>query len=216
MQRCKHAQWSSADRTLSAFCLLHFEFDCRRRAAQAPAPRRPSSPFDVEQEGEPVTDPVILGLIQSRAGMPLSIADVRESITHLISLTQYEDVQVYRGCLPPAACACAMCWFPCTPWIAIEFRGTLGVSEDDLRRAVVERFGARPAARADEVARSLQAVYRDRGYMQPMITPRIEITHKPDRASMVLDDRRRARAHSSATSMLTREDPADRGAFAGT
>ena len=143
--------------------------------------------------------------------MPLSIADVRESITHLISLTRYEDVQVYED---PAAGGVRLRYVlvPVHAVDRIEFRGTLGVSEDDLRRAVVERFGPAPtASRADEVARSLQAVYRDRGYVQPTITPRIEITHKPDRASMVLDIDAGPRALIRDID-VDAEDPADRGA----
>src|SRR5712691_2646359 len=191
-----------------AFCILNSTI----AAAQAPAPAVIS--IEVQQEGEGVTDPVILSLIQTRAGMPLSIADVRESITHLISLTQYEDVQVYED---PVAGGVRLRYvlMPVHAVDRIEFRGTLGMSEDDLRRAVVERFGqAPPAARADEVARSLQAVYRDRGYVQPMITPRIEITHKPDRASMILEIEAGPRALIRDID-VDAEDPADRSPFAG-
>ena len=99
--------------------------------------------IDIEQEGEPVSDPLILGLVQTRAGAPLSIADVRESITHLISLTQYEDVQVYED---PAAGGVRLRYvlFPVHAVDRLEFRGTLGIAEDTLRRAVVERFGQAP------------------------------------------------------------------------
>jgi outer membrane protein insertion porin family len=191
-----------------AFCILNSTI----AAAQAPALAVIS--IDVQQEGEPVTDPVILSLIQSRPGMPLSIADVRESITHLISLTQYEDVQVYED---PVAGGVRLRYLlmPVHAVDRIAFRGTLGVSEDDLRRAVVERFGQAPtAARAEEVARSLQAVYRDRGYVQPMITPRVEITHKPDRASMILEIEAGPRALIRDID-VDAEDPADRSPFAG-
>ena len=191
-----------------AFCILNYS----AAAAQTPPPSVVA--VDVQQEGEGVTDPVILGLIQTRAGMPLSMADVRESITHLISLTQYEDVQVYED---PVGGGVRLRYVlvPVHAVDRIEFRGTLAVSEDDLRRAVVERFGQAPtAARADEVARSLQAVYRDRGYVQPMITPRIEITHKPDRASMILEIEAGPRALIRDID-VDAEDPADSNPFAG-
>jgi outer membrane protein assembly complex protein YaeT len=142
---------------------------------------------EVQQEGQAVTDPLVLNLLETRAGMPLSMADVRETITHLISLTRYQDVQVFQE---PTAAGVRLRYvlFPIHAVDRIEFRGTLGVPEDELRRAIVERFGTAPvASRAADVARTLQAVYRDRGYLQPMITPRIEITHAPDRASMVFD-----------------------------
>jgi outer membrane protein assembly complex protein YaeT len=147
--------------------------------------------------------------------MPLSVADVRETITHLISLTRYEDVQVYED---PIAGGVRLRYvlMPVHQVDRIEFRGNLGVAEDVLRRAVVERFGAAPtSSRADEVARSLQAVYRDRGYVQPNITPRIEVTHKPDRASMVFEINAGPRAQISNI-QVDAEDPADRSALANT
>ena len=98
----------------------------------------------------------------------------------------------------------------------LEFRGTLGIPEDTLRRVVVQRFGNAPvASRAEEVARALQAVYRERGYVRATITPRIEITHKPDRASMVIDIDAGTRRVISEIAVNS-DDPADRAALAGT
>jgi outer membrane protein assembly complex protein YaeT len=194
-----------------AFCILHSV----PALAQTPSAPPTVVAVQVQQEGEAVTDPLILGLVQTRTGAPLAIADVRETITHLISLTRYEDVQVYED---PVAGGVRVRYvlFPVHEVDRLEFRGMIGVPEDVLRRAVVERFGpAPPASRAGEVARSLQSVYRDRGYIAPSITPRIEITHKPDRASMVLDINAGARALIS-TIQVDADDPADRSLFANT
>jgi outer membrane protein assembly complex protein YaeT len=153
-------------------------------SAQAPPPTVTEN--RVEQEGRTVTDPLILSLIETRVGAPLSVADVRESITHLTSLTLYEDVQVYQE---PAGSGARVRYvlLPIHAVDRLEFRGTLGLPEGDLRRAIAERFGpAPPASRAEEVIGALQLVYRDRGYLEPHIAPGIEITHDPDRASMVL------------------------------
>ena len=141
----------------------------------------------VEQEGQIVSDALVLSLIETQVGELLSIADVRESITHLTSLTRYEDVQVYQE---PAGNGVRLRYvlFPIHAVDRVEFRGMIGLPEGDLRRAVTERFGAAPmASRAPDVVRALQLVYRDRGYLQPRITPRLELTHNPDRASMVFD-----------------------------
>ncbi len=190
-----------------AFCILHSGI----AAAQVPA--APVVSVDVQQEGETVTDPLILSLVQTRTGMPLAMADVRETITHLISLTRYEDVQVYED-QAVGGVRLRYILFPVHEVDRIEFRGMLGVPEDVLRRAVVSRFGAAPvASRAEEVARALQNAYRDRGYTQPTITPRIEITHRPDRASMVLDINAGPRAAISKIE-IDADDPADRNAFA--
>jgi len=199
--------WRTALCLHFAFCILH----CGAAAAQTPPPV--VTAVDVQQEDAAVTDPLILGLVQTRTGMPLAMADVRETITHLISLTRYEDVQVYED---PAAGGVRLRYVlvPVHAVDRIEFRGMLGVSEDVLRRAVVSRFGNAPvASRAEDVARSLQGVYRERGYTQPAITPRIEITHRPDRASMVLDINAGPRAAISRIE-IDADDPADRNAFA--
>ena len=165
-----------------AFCLLNYSAFA---SAQTPPPT--ITEVRIEQEGQIVSDALVLSLIETQVGEPLSIADVRESITHLTSLTRYEDVQVYQE---PAGNGVRLRYvlFPIHAVDRMEFRGMIGLPEGDLRRAVTERFGAAPiASRAPDVVRALQLVYRDRGYLQPRITPRIELTHNPDRASMVFD-----------------------------
>src|ERR1051325_382400 len=146
-----------------AFCILNFEF----ASAQALPPTVLA--IDVQQEGEAITDPLVLGLVQTHVGTPLSIADVRETITHLISLTRYEDVQVYED-QAPGGVRLRYVLVPVHAVDRLEFRGMLGMPEDVLRREVTQRFGQAPAAsRADEVARTLQSVYRERGYTMPTI-----------------------------------------------
>jgi outer membrane protein insertion porin family len=182
IQNANPAWWRIALCLHFAFCILHYGATA---SAQTPPPT--ITEVRVEQEGQIVSDPLVLGLIETRVGAPLSIADVRESITHLTSLTRYEDVQVYQE---PAGNGVRLRYvlFPIHAVDRVEFRGMIGLPEGDLRRAVTERFGAAPiASRAPDVVRALQLVYRDRGYLQPRITPRIELTHNPDRASMVFD-----------------------------
>jgi len=107
----------------------------------------------VEQEGQVVSDPLILGLIETKAGAPLSVADVRESITHLTSLTRFEDVQVFEE-TGASGVRLRYVLFPIHAVDRLEFRGTLGLPEADLRHAVTDRFGpAPPAARACSHAR---------------------------------------------------------------
>jgi outer membrane protein assembly complex protein YaeT len=191
---------------------LHFAF-CILNSAFAQTPPTVVA-IDVQQEGEIVKDPLVLSLLQTRPGMPLAIADVRETITHLISLTRYEDVQVYED-PAPGGVRLRYLLVPVHLVDRLEFRGTLGLPEDTLRRVVVQRFGNAPvASRADEVARALQTAYRERGYVQATITPRIEITHKPDRATMVLDINAGSRPVIREIDANS-EDPADRSALAG-
>jgi outer membrane protein assembly complex protein YaeT len=64
----------------------------------------------------------------------------------------------------------------------------LGLDEGTLRRVITERYGAAPSGgRGDEVAEAIRALYRQRGYAQARVTPRIEESHNPDRATMAFD-----------------------------
>lgn len=162
----------------------------RPAAPQAPARPSPASELiglpiaevRVEQEGRAVTERLILGLIGTEAGEPLSMHDVRESIDHLYGLGRFEDVQV----LPArSGSGVALTWVlvPRHAVQAVEFRGRLGLSEGDVRQAMTERFGALPSrARAGDVARALVDVYRQHGFVRARVEPRVEELHDPDRA----------------------------------
>ncbi|HVZ19766.1 MAG TPA: hypothetical protein VG871_01820, partial [Vicinamibacterales bacterium] len=140
----------------------------------------------VEQEGMVVSDPMLLELIDQRAGQPLSVGAVRGSITRLISLNRFDDVQVFED-PAPGGIVLRFVLYPLHPVDRIEFRGRLGLSESDLRMAVADRYGVAPAAgRADDVVALLKDTYRRRGYPAATITPRLEETHNPDRATMVM------------------------------
>lgn len=139
------------------------------------------------QEGRPVDDPVVHGLIETLPGAPLSMRAVRESITHLMSLGRFEDVRVFRE-EGVGGVRLSYDLQPLHPVDRVAFLGTLGVSEGDLRAAVVDRFGeAPPAGRAMEVTEALRIFYRDRGYVRASLASRIEETHDPDRATMVIE-----------------------------
>ncbi|MBI2189823.1 MAG: BamA/TamA family outer membrane protein [Acidobacteria bacterium] len=141
----------------------------------------------VEQEGRLVDDRLIARLIETRAGEPLSMQDVRETLAHLTSLNRFEDVQVLQE---PTANGVRLRYVlvPLHPVDRIEFRGALGLPEREIRRVITERFGAAPpASRIDEVAQALRSLYAERGYAAARLTPRVEETHQPDRATMVFE-----------------------------
>ena len=141
----------------------------------------------IEQEGQVVTDRLLTGLIETAVGEPLSMRDVRETVAHLTSLNRFDDVQVFQE---PAATGVRVRYvlFPRHPVDRMEFRGALGLSEGAVRRVMTERFGAAPAAgRVEDATDELRALYRTRGYPQAQVTPRIEETHNPDRATMAFD-----------------------------
>lgn len=141
----------------------------------------------VDQEGRPITDPVLLGLIETQVGSPLAVKDVRETITHIISLNRFDDVQVSSE---PSGAGIRVRYVltPLHPVDRIEFEGMLGLPENALLRVVGDRFGNSPrAARAPEMIEALRLEYRRRGYANAQITSRVEETHDPDRATLIFN-----------------------------
>ena len=55
---------------------------------------RPVAEVRVFVERQPIDDPVITELLETRPGTPLSLAAVRETISHLHTLGRYQDIQV--------------------------------------------------------------------------------------------------------------------------
>jgi outer membrane protein assembly factor BamA len=138
-------------------------------------------------ERRPSTEPALLELIQTRRGEMLSLAEVRESITHLHSLGRFQDVQV-EATEAPGGVALSYSLVPLHLVERVEFKGTLGLSNGDVRRAMTERFGATPpVGRAADVARLLGQLYADHGYFGASIRPTAEEFHNPDRTILTFN-----------------------------
>lgn len=168
----------------------------RGAAAQAPI-AVPASAYvgenvtavSVTIEGRPTAEPGLLEGIQTAVGRPLSMTDVRETITHLYSLGRFADVTVDADRVAAGGVALRFELSPIHTVTRLQLRGQLGLGESDLRRHISDRFGdTPPLSRAADVAASLQQFYADRGYLNARVTaadPIIE--HDPDRATLVLD-----------------------------
>jgi outer membrane protein insertion porin family len=179
-----------------AFCILHLTVG----VVLAQTPNEPSAldqpvvALQVEQEGQPVTDPAITSLIQTRVGQPLSMQDVKETFTHLISLNRFADVQPLSE---PVAGGVRVTWrlIPLHPIDRVEFSGTTGLSEGDLRQTLTERYRGVPTeGHVDEARDALLTELRRRGYRNARITPRVVPTHDPDRATLTFEVEAGARA----------------------
>jgi outer membrane protein insertion porin family len=141
----------------------------------------------VEQEGRFVDDPTIVGLIETTTGEPVSMRDVRETLSHLTSVDRFEDVQVYQE-TAGVGVRLRYLLFPLHPVDRVDFRGDLGISEGEIRQMVSDRFGVAPAAdQAGVVAEAIAAFYQDRGYTSARVTSQIDATHDPDRATMTFN-----------------------------
>ena len=166
---------------------------------------KPISAVVLMVEGQPLNDEMLLGLIESRAGTPLSMAAVRETIAHLYSLGRFQDVSV-EAAADGSGVKLTYQLVPVHSVQSLEFTGNLGLSKGQLRDAVVDRFSATPsAARAANVAEMLQNFYFDRGYLAAAIRPVVEVRHDPD--ATVLTFEIESGPRSSIGNVIVEGDP---------
>lgn len=138
--------------------------------------------------GRLVREPGVLDLIETRPGAPLDPALVRETIAHLAGLGRYEDVVVHAD-EAPGGVAVRYELMPLRRIERLEFRGDVGVSERLLRDQVFERVGEAPGfARVPEIVRVLERVYRDNGYLEPSLEPRVDPGAAGDSSSTLVVD----------------------------
>ncbi len=155
------------------FCLLM----AHAAHAQAPAAQLPTfvgQPVVSQTlvlDGRPVTDPVLVDLVQTKAGVPLAVHDVRETIAHFVGLGRFDDV-VASAEAEQGGVRLAYELVPARLIRRVEFTGAVELSERRLRDRLAERLGETfSRARIAEVAPLLEAVYQDNGYPDPRITP---------------------------------------------
>jgi outer membrane protein assembly complex protein YaeT len=185
-------------RRFAASMLVLFSIAAARAIAQ-PSPAdpfvgRPIASLRLEVEGRATEDRVLLDLVETRVGAPLSMEEVRETLSHLFSLGRFQDIEVHAE-PAPGGVAIRYNLIPLHGVSRIEFRGELGLDERQLRRAVTERFGVSPPiGRSDAAARALEQLYADRGYLRAEVTPAAEVQHDPDRTTLVFNVRSGPRA----------------------
>ena len=120
-------------------------------------------------DGRPIDDATVRGLVETRVGEPLSMRQVRETLAHLFSLGLYRGVEVGAGASRGGV---ALLYELVSLDIIdrIEFEGARGVSEEELRRLIVQRHGASfLAAEAEAVADTVRAAYADAGFFAPRV-----------------------------------------------
>jgi outer membrane protein insertion porin family len=177
-----------AGRIAGELALLLMGFSQAAPAAVGDYLGKPVAAVRLVIEGRDTTEPALAQMVATQVGRPLSMADVRESLTHLFSLGRFEDVRV-DAALADNAVTLRYELSPIHPVSKIEFAGTLhapGVDQGQLRRAVVDRFGVSPPlGRAAELAGIVAETLRERGYLHAVVTPRADIAHRPERATLV-------------------------------
>ena len=173
---------------LSTLCVLGVCGGREASAAVADFLGLPIGSVRLLTEGRETVDPVLTQVVETVVGQPLSMAQVRESIEHLFSLGRFEDVRV-DATLDAGRVALRYDLVPIHPVTRIRFAGGLsapGVNEGDLRRAVVDRYGASPPlGRLADMTRIIDDVLRERGYLHAAIVPHPEVEHAPEHATLV-------------------------------
>ena len=130
-------------------------------------------------------DPALVEIVETKVGTPLAMVAVRETIAHLFALGRYQDVQV-DAALNVGGVVLTYRLVPAQIVRRIAFEGSLELPESELRRTVVDRYGASPSlARAPQVVGTLQTLYRDHGYPRAQIVPRSEVARDNASATLV-------------------------------
>jgi outer membrane protein assembly complex protein YaeT len=162
--------------------------ELRSSAAVADYLGRPVASVRLMIEGRETTDPVLTKILETATGQPLSMAQVRSSITHLFSLGRFEDVRV-DAVLESGSVVLRYDLVPIHPVGGIRFvveGGAPGVDQGALRRAVTDRYGASPpTTRVADMTQSIGDSLKEQGYLRAVITPRSELEHAPERATLV-------------------------------
>ena len=120
-------------------------------------------------DGRPLEDAGARDMVETRVGEPLSMRDVRESLAHLFSLGLYRAVEVGGGA-SRGGVALIYELQSLETIDRIEFAGARGVSEEALRRRIVQRHGAIfPAGEAEAVADTVRRAYAENGFFNPRV-----------------------------------------------
>jgi outer membrane protein insertion porin family len=140
-------------------------------------------------EGRETTDAAIARVVETPVGQPLTIAAVRDTISHLFSLGRFDDIRVDATLADGNHVALRYELSPIHPVTSIQFTGPVnapGIDTGAMRKAVVDRYGTSPSlGQVDEMRQIVGDVLREQGYLQPEIRPRADIAHAPDRATLV-------------------------------
>ena len=140
-----------------------------------------------EIEGRPVTSADLDAFVPIHSGDPLRLEAVRDGESHLISAGRYDDVQVFYT-ESPEGLTLTFRLTPRHPVDRLEFEGDTGLNRDELDRRVRERYGGLPAREQPEnVAQVVEGLLKDEGFPEARVRPRVEETHNPDRATLVLE-----------------------------
>jgi len=125
----------------------------------------------LEEKGQPVTEPGLVGLVETQAGQPLSLVEVHDTIARLFGIGRFQNVIVHAT-REGAGVALRYELVPLQSVVRVDFEGDLGLDEKRLRATLEDRFnGLPPVGRAPAAARALEDLYAGFGYTHATVTP---------------------------------------------
>jgi outer membrane protein insertion porin family len=170
-----------------AFCLLPSALMEASAASVEQFIGRTVADMRVEVAGQPLFDPAVLELIETRIGEPLTMLRVRSTIDHLVGLGRFEDVRVFASAADQAV---TVRWqlTPVRRIGVVSVTGNAVFPERAIRAELVERYNTLPSAtRVPDMVGALQSYYAERGYRNAVILPRLEDEGPvPERVELVL------------------------------
>ena len=141
----------------------------------------------VEIAGVAVTEAAVLELVETRVGERLDMQTVRGTIEHLVGVGRFEDVQVFADETNQGV---ALRWqlIPVRKITSISVAGNPVLPAQEIRRVVSDRFGATPSTnRTNEMMRRLTDYYRERGFEEASVLPRVQDDDStPEESELVL------------------------------
>jgi outer membrane protein assembly complex protein YaeT len=207
MSRVFQPRRASAARIALAWLAILLARPGAARAAVADYVGKPVGSVRLTIEGRETADSSLTQVVETAVGEPLSMAAVRESVSHLFSLGRFEGVRV-DATLDAGRVSLVYELRPIHPVTKIEFAGGTGepgIDQDALRRAIADRYGATPPlARAADMARIVESTLVDRGYRHAVATSSSRVEHDPERATLVFTLEPHARTMVGAIEIVGR------------
>lgn len=147
---------------------------------------RPVTAVHVETADGPITEAAVLELVETRAGEPLSLVAVRQTIDHFVGLGRFEDIRV-AATDQPSGVTLRYLVVPVDHLDALRVTGTPTVPADVIRERLADRFGPAPSASlAPDLVRAVEALHAERGYPAARVTLRVLPGDAPGRVTGVL------------------------------
>ena len=136
--------------------------------------------------GIQIRDPAVYDLIETDVGEPLTISEVRESLTHLFSLGRYGGISV-NAYARDGGVALSYDLQIFSVIDRFEFIGKTELPDEDLRREVIRNHGEMfPENTADSVIETLRTYHAERGYLDAIVEANIRRSQRVNTLSITI------------------------------